>query len=151
LFAELWDCSIHLKTVACGDTKCFTCVEEDGALRWADNITLAADDEGEEANKEEAEGKEVRCPEVDLKLHPDGRDRGERPDVDTPVEDVVQALDGDVGINNHPLTAWEDLESGLGASVLFGDQGRDVGLDTTGPETQDDHASDQAAQASAVI
>ena len=97
------------------------------------------------------ERKQECGPEVNLELHPDSGNGRERANVDTPVENVVQTLDSHLGVDYDTLTALERLDDGPRPCVLLGDQGTDVGLDTTGSETENDHADDETGESGAGI
>ena len=121
-------------------------VEDDGASGRAGDVSLASDDEDKDGEEEDAKGKEIGSPETDVGFELGGCHRGETADVDGPVEPRVHRLDGDRGIDNDALTFLGDLDESLGVLVLFDDEGRDVGFDSTSAETNDDHRGDQASK-----
>ena len=76
---------------------------------------------------------------------------GERPDVDTEVEDHVDPLHRDRGIDNDPLTGREDSDRLSSAAILLSDQRADVGLDSSRTKADDKHGSEQAWQSYAMF
>lgn len=125
---------------------------DDRPLRRADDVDLATEDEDQRSDEEDTQTQEVSGPEIDVALHVRSGEESETADVDTEVEHHVDALDGDGRI-------YDDLLAGLiivandhlSPLVLIGNQGGDVGLDTTGSETNDDNGYDEATEAGAVI
>ena len=56
------------------------------------------------------------------------------------------ALDSNGGIDDHSLPRFLHPDPLLGLSILLGNEGADVGLDATSPESDNDHSRDQTTQ-----
>lgn len=123
-------------------------VRDNGALGRAHNVDLAAEDEDHGTDEEHAEAEQESGPETDIALHVGGRDQRQGSQVDAEVEDHVDARDGDSRVDDDALArllVGRDLH--LAAFVLISDQRSDIGLDTTGTETNDDNGRDETSQA----
>lgn len=57
-------------------------VGDDRALRWADDVDLAAEDQDERTDEEDAQTQQVGGPEVGVALHVGSREQGQRTNVD---------------------------------------------------------------------
>lgn len=144
-------CAVH---VACLDHLAHSTesVGDDGALRWADDVNLATKDEDEGTDEEDAQAEQVSGPEVDVALHVGGCEERQRTDVDAPVEDHVDAGDGDRRVNDDPLASLlVGTNDHLATLVLIGNQGSDVGLDTTSSEANDNNSCDETTETSASL
>lgn len=125
-------------------------IGDDGAGWRADDVGLASEDEGDGSNHEDAETEQVGGPEADVQLHVRGGQQGERTDVDTGVEDHVDSLDGDGRVDDDTLASGQGRDGGHTALVLVSDQGSDIGLDTTGTDTDDDDRGNESTETSSV-
>jgi hypothetical protein len=68
------------------------------------------------------------------------------------VEDHVDPLDSDGGVNDDTLASLVIMANDhLPALVLVGNQRRNVGLDTTGSETDDNDSNDEAGQTRTMV
>jgi hypothetical protein len=122
-------------------------VGDDRALRGSHNVNLPAKNQDECANEENAETHQVCGPEANVALHVGGGEQGQGTDVDAPVEDHVDALNGDGRVDNDALASLLVNTNGhLPPSVLVGNKGSDVGLDTTRSETDDNDGGDEASK-----
>ena len=101
-------------------------VWEDGASRWAGNVKFTSHDQNGEADHESDETREVDGPEALVFLHEDGSDEAERADVDTPVEDHVDALESNTGVLDNAFAALEGLDLHPGFCHLFRNQRADI-------------------------
>jgi len=131
---------------------CTEGVSDDRSLRRADDVDLAAENENEKTDEEDAETQEVSRPEVDITLHVWGGKQGERSSVDAPVEDHVNPLNGNGRVNDDALASLVVLSNDhLSSLVLVGNQRRNVGLDTSSSQTNNDDGNDETTEASAMI
>jgi hypothetical protein len=121
-------------------------VEDDGATGRAGDVAFAANDQDEDGEEEDAKGKEESSPETDVGFELGGCHRGETANVDGPVEPGVHRLDGDGGIDNDALAFLGGLDESLGVLVLFDDEGRDVGFDSTSAESNHNHGGDETSK-----
>lgn len=113
--------------------------------RHLDVVVLTQDKSGY-SDGEEAERQKEGSPEIDIVLQLGGCDNGKRADVDHEVEEHENVLDGDVGVLNDSFAGLQNLNGGLGLGHLVGNQRRDVGLDTSGTDTNDDDGDNKAGQ-----
>lgn len=93
---------------------------------------------------------EVGRPEALVLFHKGRGHEGEGADIDAPVEDHVDALVRDGGVDD-VLAVLLRLDGHDAALVLVGDEGGNVGLDAAGAEADDDDGRDVAAEACAVV
>lgn len=118
----------------------------DTARRGQEGIARLAPDEDGESKQEQDGGKQEGEPETDITLgvgHGELTDQGT--DVDKHVEVVVDAGQGDSGIDDDTLSVdGGDAHPVLGD--LLGNEGGNVGLETSGSETHDDQSDHEAAQ-----
>ena len=121
-------------------------IENNGATRRARDISLSADDQDEDGEEEDAERKEISSPETDIGLELSRGHTGETPNVDRPIEPSVHSLDSDCGIDDHSLAALCDFDIFLCILVLFNDKSRDIGFDSTSPDSDNDHRRNQASE-----
>ena len=126
-------------------------VGDDGSLGRTVDISLAAPDEDENSDVEHAEAHQVGSPESLVLLHEGGSHQRQSTDVDAPIEDHVDTLVGDGGINDDTLSILFRLDGHSASLILVGNQGGNVGLDTTGSKTDDDNGDDVSSLSSAVI
>lgn len=113
-------------------------VGDDGPLRRSVDVGLATRDEDENANGEHAEAHEIGGPEALVLLHEGRSHERQGADVDTPVEDHIDALVGDGRVDDSALTALLSLDGHDSSLILVGNQRRNVGFDPSCPETDDD-------------
>lgn len=132
------------------DTNGLEGIGNDGALRGADNVRLAANDEDKDTNVEHAEAHEEGSPKAAVFLHKRRGHEGEGTDVDAPVEDHVNALVGDGGVNDDTLATLLGLDGHAATLVLVGNEGGNVRLDTTGTKTNNNNGNNVTSQASGV-
>lgn len=136
-------------------------IGDDGSLRRSNNVDLATEDEDEQSDEEDAETEQVSGPEVDVTLHVGGSEQRQRSGVDAPVEDLfplvkcqishdlrktyhVNPLDGNRRVNDDLLASFVIMANDhLSPLVLIGNQRRNVGLDATSSETNDDNGNDE--------
>lgn len=112
-------------------------IGDNTTLRRTDDVELLAEDEDDQTSAEHAEAEQVGGPEADVELHVRSGQERQTAEVDAEVEDHVDALDGDGGIEDNALSGGKGRNGHLAALVLIGDQRSDVGLDTTGTNTND--------------
>jgi hypothetical protein len=125
-------------------------VGDDRALGRAHNIDLPAENQDKRTDQEDAETHQVRRPEPNVALHVGSGEKGQGTDVDTPVENHVDALDGDGRVDDDALASLlVNTNSHLPPRVLIGDERSNVGLDTTRSKTNDDNGSDETSQTGA--
>ena len=123
-------------------------ISDNGTLRRAVDVRLAAGDEDGNTDVEHAETQEVSGPETLVLLHEGRSHERKSTDVDAPVEDHVDALVGDGRVDDNTLARLLRLDGHDAALVLVGNEGRNIGLDTTCSETDDDNGDDVAGLAS---
>lgn len=126
-------------------------VGDNGALRRAHDVVLATNNEHQGTGGEHAKTEQVGGPETNVLLHVWSSQQGERSQVDTAVEDHVDALNGQRRVDDDALSLLGSLESHLLPLVLIGDQRSNVTLDTTGTETDDQDCHDETTQTSTVL
>lgn len=112
------------------------------------DVTLATEDNDNHGRNEHGSGQEVSRPETNVLFQFSGSDSRETTNVDTPVEHVENLLVGGTGRNNDTLARLEGLDIRNLGTVLFSDKGRDVGLDTTSTQTDDDQSDDETRERS---
>lgn len=125
-------------------------VGDDGALGRSDNVRLAAGDEDNDANVEHAEAHEEGGPEALVLFHKGRGHEGEGTEVDTPIEDHVDSLVGDGRVDDDALARFFRLDGHATALVLVGNEGGNVGLDTTGAEANNDDGDNVASKTGGV-
>lgn len=141
-------------------------IGDDGSLRGADDVELAADNEHRGADREHAQTEQEPGPEADIPLHVGRGQQRERSEVDTAVEDHVDALDGQRGVDDDPLTLLGGGHGHLLPLVLVGNLGlsasvgiqteqaayqrSNVTLDTTSSQTDDQDGNDETTQTGTV-
>jgi len=127
-------------------------VGNDRSLRRSDNVNLAAEDEDEQSDEEDAEAEQVGTPEVAVAFQVRGGEQRQRSGVDAPVEDHVNPLNSDRRVNDNLLASLViGANDHLSPLVLIGNQGRNVGLDTSSSETDDDNGNNVTSETGAVI
>lgn len=127
-------------------------VGDNGALRRTNDVDLATEDEDKRSDEEHAQTQQVRRPEVGVTLHVRGCETGQGTNVDAPVEDHVDAGDGDRRVDDDTLTSLlVGANNHLATLVLIGNQRSDVGLDTTSSETNDNDSSDETTKTGATL
>src|SRR5690242_6620544 len=143
-------------------------VGNDRALRWANDVDLATEDKDERTDEEDAQTQQVSRPEVGITLHVGSREEGQRTNVDAlkmsalrmksewaqtyPIEDHVDTGDGDGRVNDDALARLlVGTNDHLATLVLIGNQGSDVGLDTTSSETDNNNSSDKTTKTGASL
>lgn len=118
----------------------------DVTRRWLQDVELLADIENWQADNEHDRGNEVGQPETDITFSVDHTKlASQSANIDEEVEVVVDAGDGDSGINNDTL-AITDLNAHTLLGYLLGNKGRNVGLEGTGSETHDDQTDDEGSE-----
>lgn len=115
-----------------------------------DDVRLAADDENGDTEVEHEEAHEEGSPEAAILLHEGSGNQGQRAQVDAPIEDHVDALVGDGGVNDDSLAVLLRSNGHGAALVLVGNQGGNVGLDTTGTRADDDDGDNVTRQTGSV-
>jgi hypothetical protein len=127
-------------------------VGDDGALRGTHNVDLTPKHEDERTDEEHAQAKKVGGPEIGVQLHVRSGDQGEGTGVDAEVEDHVNPLDGDRGVDNDALASLlVGANDHLSPLVLIGNEGSDVGLDATSSKTNDDDSENESGHTSTVV
>ncbi len=127
-------------------------VGNDGTLRRSDNVHFPAEDKDSGTDNEHAETEEVSRPEIGELLHVGSGETRERSEVDTPVKDHVDSLDGDGWVNDDALSVLGvSGDDHLSPLVLVGNEGSNIGFDTASAETNDNQGSDEAANTDAVM
>lgn len=122
-------------------------IGDDGALGRTDDVGLAAENQDQNTDVEHAEAHEERSPETFVFLHEGSSHERQSTDVDTPVENHVNTLVRDGGVNDNALTTLLSLDSHDTALVLVGNKGSNVRLNTTGTESNDDDGDNVSRQA----
>lgn len=118
-------------------------VGDNGTLRRADDVVLATQEEDEGTDCEHAETEQIAGPEADVLLHVGSGQQREGTQVNAAVEDHVDTLDSQRGVDDDALALLGSQESHLLPLVLIGNQRSDVTLDTTGTETDDQDSNDE--------
>lgn len=117
----------------------------------ANHVELAAENNDQGTNHEHAETEKVGGPEVDIQLHVRSGEKGERTEVDASVEDHVDTLNGQGGVDDHALPLLGGGDGHLLPLVLIGNQRSHVTLDTTGTQTDDQDGDNETTDTRAVI
>lgn len=126
-------------------------VGDDGSLRGPDNVELSAEEHDGSSDAENSQAKQEGRPEANVALHVGRGQQGQRAEVDAAVEDHVDALHGDRRIDDDARAVGLGLDGHLPAPVLFGDQGSDVTLDTSGAQSDDDQRDNKTAETGAML
>lgn len=121
------------------------------AHRRSLDVVLVSKNQGSDGDKEKGKRKQVSSPEINVSLQVGGGNGRQRSDVDAHVEDHENGLDGHVGVDNDSLAGLEGSDVKLGVGVLLGNQRRNVRLDTSSTQTNDNHGSDQTSQTSSSV
>lgn len=79
-------------------------------------------------------------------LHKRSSNQRKRSKVDAPIEDHVDPLICDGGINDSAFSRLLSLDGHCATLILVGDQGCDIGLDAAGTEANDNDGSDVATE-----
>jgi hypothetical protein len=111
--------------------------DEHGAGGWAQVVLSAAEPEDDWAEAKH-DGRQKPCtPEANVLLHVDHGDLSEkRSHIDEHVEVQEDAGDSNIRIRDDTLASRRILNhSRPGLTVLLSDEGRDIGLESTGSET----------------
>lgn len=132
-----WFCGIHFAVLNHHSDNA-EAVRDDASLGRAHNVDLLSKNEGERADQEHAEAEQEGSPKVDIAFHVRGGQQRQTAKVDAEVEDHIDALDGNGGIDNDALASlFVGLHNHLTTPVLIGNKGCHVRFDTTGSETDD--------------
>lgn len=115
------------------------------------NVKLAAENNHQGTDHKHAETEKVGRPEVDVQLHVGSGEEGERTDVDASVEDHVDTLNGQGGVDDHALALLGRGDGHLLPLVLIRNQRSHVTLDTTGTQTDDQDGNNETTDTRAVI
>ena len=102
-------CGFHVALCLETNPECLHCLEKNGTTGRTDGVFLLADNEDNNGDEKEAERKEICSPEINLEFQPDSCDGGKRSNVDTPVENVVQTLNGDIRVNDNSFATLQCL------------------------------------------
>lgn len=120
--------------------------DKDRATGRVLDVTLATKHNDANARNEHTGRKQVGRPETNVLFHVGGSDGRQGANVDTPVEHVEDLLVSSLRSDDNALATLEGLNVRTLGAVLFGDQGRDIGLDTTGTETDDDDTDNETRE-----
>lgn len=119
--------------------------DEDGSCRRALVVLVTAEPEYNGAAAEENRGEQERAPETDVLLDEHhGNLASERTDVDEHVEVQEDTGESDVRVRDHALSCLRvNDHTRLGLLVLFGNQRRDVRLESTSSETENNDTKNE--------
>lgn len=120
----------------------------DVAARGTEDVELLAEDQDGKGNDEHDGGDQVSQPETNVSLsvnHADLTDK--RTNVDEEVEPVVDAGGGDSRVNNDASGAT-GLNTHLLLGNLLGNEGSNVGLESSSSETHDDETENEDTESS---
>lgn len=131
-------------------SKCLERIGDDRTLGRAINERVSTCHKNSNAEVEHDEAHQEGSPEALVLLHEGRRHQRERSQVDAPVEDHVDSLVRDGGINDDAFAALLSLDGHSAALILVGNQRRNVGLDTTRAQSDDDDGDDVSGHAGAV-
>lgn len=120
-------------------------IGDNGALWRADDIKLATKDKNDGADDEDTQTHQIGRPETNIALHIRSSEQRKRTNVDASIKDHIDTLDGDGGIDDDTLALLVTANSHPAATILIGNQGRNVGLDTTSANTNDNDSDDETA------
>lgn len=123
-------------------TKSLEGIGDDGTLGRAVDKGLATEDQSDDADVEHDETHEVGSPETLVLLHEGSGHQRQGADVDAPIEDHVDTLVSNGRINDNSLSGLFGSDGHSASLVLVGNKGRDVGLDTTSSQTNNDNSDD---------
>ena len=147
-FLIRWFCGFEIEFISQADPHNFEGVEDDGTTRGTSDISIFPGDKDNDGEEEDAEWKKVSSPETNASFELSGCHTREAADVDCPVEPSVHPLNGDSGIDNDAFAVLLDLDETFGIGVLFNNQRRDVGFDSTGADANDNHGDDETSEVS---
>jgi hypothetical protein len=148
LVGGLW--RIHVSVLG-HDPESFECVGDDGSLRRTDNVELSAQNDYNGSDGEHAYTQQICRPETHIALHVWGGQQRKGTSIDTTVEDQVDTLNGDGGIDDDSFTRWEGLDGHSLPGVLIGNQRADVGFDTSGPDSDDENGGDETTHPGTIL
>jgi hypothetical protein len=136
-------------------------IGDDLALRRTNDVGFTSEDQDEDSEVEHDEAQEERSPEALGLFHERSRDQRQGAKVDTPIENhcgtiyvswcfATSAGEGNKSLTVDPLVcdgriddgtfpSLLDLDGHKAALVLVGNQGRNVGLDATSAEADDNN------------
>ena len=122
-------------------------IRDDGALGWANDVELAAENDHQGTDHEHTETEKIGWPEVDVQLHVGSSEQGQRTEVDASVEDHVDTLNCQGGVNDDALALLGGGDGHLLALVLIRNQRSHITLDATGTQTNDQDGDNETADA----
>lgn len=140
--------------VACDDhqTDGLESIGNDGSLRRADDVVLLRHNQDDDTDAEHAEAHHVSGPEALVHLHERSGEKRETSNVDASVEHHVDPLECDRRIDDNTLASLlNGSDSESLASVLVGNKGRNVRLDATSSESDNDDGGDIASKSGASL
>lgn len=144
-------CGVEVALVCDTDPDDLECLGDDGTLWRLDYVFVLAEKQCSETNQEEEEGQKVGCPETNILLEFGGCDTGKGSNVNHEVKDHVNPLNSGRRIDNDSLSALHRLDVGSRVLVLFGNQGRNIGFDSSSSKTNNNHGSDKTTQSSSIL
>ena len=124
---------------------------DNGTLWRPHDIELSAKDKASKSNNEHAEAHELCGPEADVALHVWSSEERKGADIDTTVEDEINSLNRDGGIDDNSFARLQGLDRHPLSCVLVGNQGTDISLDSSGPNSNDENSSDKASHTGPVL
>lgn len=135
-----------------GESPKLQCLAKRAAGRLGLVVLVAASEQNGRAAEEEKGWQGEGEPETNVFFGVDHADRTEQTtDVDHHVEVKVDAGDGDGRVHDDALALLRRGDVHLGLSVLFSDQRRNVGLETTSSDTHHNHTNDHARERTARV
>lgn len=111
------------------------------------NVELLAVPKHWQADDEHGGGDQIRQPEADVTLSVDhAKLAGQSANVDEKVEPVEDTRSGNSRVDNDALTLCVCLDTHTLLGNLFGNKGRDVGLEGTSSEPHDNQTNDESCE-----
>lgn len=126
-------------------------VRDDRTLRRTNNVELPSHDKDNDTDNEHAQAEEISRPEADISFHERGGEQRQGANIDAAIEDHVDTLDSQSGVNDDTLTLCGGRYGQLLALVLIGNERSDVTLDTSSTHTDDQDRGDEASQTSVML
>jgi hypothetical protein len=126
------------------DSNGFKCIRDNRPLRRPHDVELPSQYQNHEPNKEHAQAHQERGPESNVALYIRRGEEGEGSDIDTDVEDHIDALDGNSRVDDDALSRFQRLDRHPFPGILIRDQGRDIRFDAAGSDSNREDCRDEA-------
>ena len=139
-----WFSSFEIEVVSNANPHNFEWLKDDRATRGSSDVPFSTGNKDDNGEEEYAEGEKISRPEINVGFELGRCQTGEATDVDGPVEPSIHSLDCNGGIDNDAFAVLLDFDETLGIGILFNNQCRDIGLDSSSTKANDNHGDDKA-------